>query len=157
MGAAVSPLYDPHKHKQHKRKRGEVLIPCIQSSMCGLVSSRAQWQGFARNFSPPSQGLESASLNKTCNPPFPFMFSSLSNQWLCLVARHLGDLIAEIISNIHTNLHPQLKHITIQEKNDILPSITHQIPHQIKDPRLPKRRSSHSTSHKLGGYTHVGS
>ena len=62
------------------------------------------------------------------------MFSSLSNQWSCLVARRLGDLIAEIISNIRTNLHPQLKHITIQAKNDILPSITHQITHQIKDP-----------------------
>ena len=44
------------------------------------------------------------------------MFSSLSNQWSCLVARHLGDLITEIISNICTNLHPQLKHITIQAK-----------------------------------------
>ena len=115
------------------------------------------WRNFAWKFSPPSQGLESASLNKTCKPPFLSMFSSLSNQWSCLVARSLGDLIDEIISNICTNLHSQLKHITIQEKNDILPSITHQITHQIKDPRLPKRRSSHSTSHKLGGYTHVGS
>ena len=126
----------------------------IKHVRSSVLSGSMLWRGFAWKFSPPSQGLESASLNKACKPPFPSMFSSLSNQWSCLVARRLGDFIAEIISNICT---PQLKHITIQAKNDILPSITHQITHQIKDPRLPKRQSSHSTSHKLGGYTHVGS
>jgi len=88
----------------------------IKHVRSSVLSGSMLWRGFAWKFSPPSQGLESASLNKTCKPPFPSMFSSLSNQWSCLVTRHLGDLIAEIISNIHTNLHPHLKHITIQAK-----------------------------------------
>ena len=52
-----------HKHTHNiDVRRGEVLIPCTQTIMCGqcVLSGSMLWRGFAWKFSPPSQGIDCA-------------------------------------------------------------------------------------------------
>ena len=51
-------------------RRGEILIPCTQTIMCGqcVLSGSMLWRGFAWKFSPPSQVIDCAQthLLKPC-------------------------------------------------------------------------------------------
>ena len=67
VGAAVSPLYDPQIHTQHKRKKGEGPKPVhlnkhVRSS---VLSGSMLWWGFAWKFSPASQGIVYATITLT--------------------------------------------------------------------------------------------
>ena len=63
VGAAFSPHLVIHKYTHNiDVRRGEVLIPCTQTIMCGqcVLSGSMLWRGFAWKFSPPSQGIDCA-------------------------------------------------------------------------------------------------